>query len=147
MIDREKVNKVIDVLERLSEDSAHAEIQADGSIQLIVFPKNWWASGSPWTDDRRHEVLALCTPLVGRLDKQESNGNIGYRGEKDGLEVRLNYVEKCKIVGYKTVTKMVKKEIARPPEYEEVEEEERVAITDCDIRTGRFKEDDIEVPA
>ena len=148
MIDREKVEKCLAVLDQIPQECAGLEIKADGRLELIVYPKDWLSSSVQWTPERRHEVLALCTPLVGRLEKQESGGNIGYEGEKDGLLVRLNYVDKCKIVGYKTVTKTVKKEIERPePEYETEEVEERVAITDCDIKTGRFKEDDIEVPA
>lgn len=148
MIDREKVEKCLAVLDQIPEESAELRVGAKGGIELTIYPKNWWSSAIQWTSERRHEVLALCTPLVGRLDKEEGGGNIGYKGEKDGLTVRLNYVDKCKIVGYKTVTKTVKKEIERPePEYETEEVEERIAITDCDIRTGKFKRDDIEVTA
>jgi hypothetical protein len=41
----------------------------------------------------------------------------------------------------------MKREIEREPVYEEVEEEVRVPITDCDIRSGKASESDIEVPA
>ena len=146
MIDREKVEKCLAVLDQLPEEQANIEIHSFGKIEMTVYPKHWYLGGKQWSDDRRHEVLALCTPLVGRLDKQEDGGNIGYRGEKDDLTVRLNYVDKCKIVGHKTVTKTVKREI-KPAEYEEVEETVEVAISDCDIRTGKFSESDIEVPA
>ena len=134
MIDREKVLKCLDILQTLPDDDVTIQI-THKNVSLRIYPKNWY------------EVLALVTPLVGRLDKLEERGNIGYKGEKDGLSVNLNYVDKCKIVGYKTVTKTVKKEIEREPEYEIEEITERVAISDCDIRTGKFKETDIEVPA
>ena len=147
MIDREKVNKFLDVMDQLADEEVSLEITQDGKIDLRVYPKYWYFSGKQWSDDRRHEVLALCTPLVGRLNKEVSGTTIGYHGEKDDARVRLNYVDQCKIMGYKTVTKTVQKEVERPVEYETEEVEERVTITDCDIRTGKFSESDIEVPA
>jgi hypothetical protein len=145
MINREQVGKFLDALEVLKNESASLQIEQDGMIHMTVYPKEWW-SGKKWTDEKRHDVLSLLTPLVGRLDKQVSGTDIGYSGKKDNVTIHLNYVDQCKILGYKTVTKTVKKEIERPEpvEYEEVEEEQRIAITDCGIREGKFSESDIE---
>lgn len=147
MIDRSRVEKCLGVMDQLSEESVDLTIQETGDMSLVVYPKNWWSDAVQWTDEKRHGVLALLTPLVGRLDKKVDGTTIGYTGEKDGISIRINYADKCKIVGYKTTTKTVRKEIERPTEFEEVEEEVRVPITDCDIRSGKFSKDDIEVPA
>lgn len=149
MIDREKIEKAIQALETLQNvDKDYTKLTIrKNDLQFDIYTNDWWKSGTHWTDEERHANLGLLTPLVGKLEKKESDKNIGYAGEKDGISVNVNYVDQCKILGYKTVTKTVKKEIEREPEYEEVEEEQQIAITDCDIRTGRFKEDDIEVTA
>ena len=147
MIDRDQVEKCLAVLDQISEESVDVRIYGDGKVELTIYPKNWWLNAIQWTDQKRHEVLALVTPLVGKMEKQVDGTTIGYTGEKDNLKIRMNYVDKCKIVGYKTVTKTIKKEVEREPEYETTEEEVRVPITDCDIRTGKFSKDDIEVPA
>lgn len=144
MIDRNQIRLFLDVLERLQEEDAKVTIDQGGKIDLTVYPKEYWRDGQHWGDEKRHEMLALITPLVGRLDKHVDGRNIGYRGEKENVTIRLAYVDQCRILGYKTVTKTVKKEIDRVPEYEEVEEEQRVAITDCDIRQGKYSENDIE---
>lgn len=145
MLDREKINKFLNAMDNMPEEDASLSIQ-EGKISLQVFPKNWW-SGARWKEEKRHKMLALLTPLVGKLEKEEDGGNIGYRGESEGVSIRLAYIEKCKILGYKTVKKTVKKEIEREPEYETEEVEERVAITDCDVKQGRYKEEEIEVTA
>lgn len=147
MIDREKVNKFLDVMDQLNTEQLSLTIDNDTHLSLSVYPRNWYLDGVQWTDDKRHEVLGLCTPLVGRLDKKVDGTTIGYRGEKDGDQVRLSYVDRCKIVGYKTVKKTVRKEVEREPEYETEEVEEQVPITDCDIRTGKFAKEDVEVLA
>lgn len=147
MLDRQKINQLLDVLETLSEEDATLQITGGGKIDLRVYPLYWWHTGVQWPEEKRHKILALLTPFVGKLTKEVDGQTIGYRGEKDNLAIRLNYVDKCKVVGYKTVTKTVKKEVEREPEYVEEEVEERIAITDCAIREGKFSESDIEVPA
>jgi len=147
MINRDDVEKCLIVLEKLANESADMTISSSGHIELEIYPKNWYYSAVQWSDEKRHEVLSLVTPLVGRMEKQVDGTNIGYRGEKEKLTIRMNYVDKCKVLGYKKVTKTVQKEIEREPEYETVEEEIQVPITDCDIRQGKFKEEDIEVEA
>ena len=144
MINREQVEKCLAVMDALPDDDVELSINSK-IIELKVYPKNWYYAEKPWTDEKRHEVLGIVTPLVGKLDKVVDGGNIGYKGEKDGLSIRMNYVDKCKIVGYKTVTKTVRKEVEKEPEYVTEEVEQRIAITDCDIRTGKFSQDDIEV--
>ena len=146
MIDREKIGKFLDIMEYLLEEDATLSIRQDGKLTLNVYPKNWW-SGNFWDENKRHKMLGLITPLVGKLEKQIDGRNIGYSGESEGISIRLSYIDKCKIVGYKTVKKTVREEIEREPEYEEKEVEEQVAITDCEIRQGKYSEDDIEVPA
>lgn len=147
MINREQINKFLDVLEQLPDDEVTLEIHQSGTIEFKVYPKHWWQAGENWTEEKRHKVLAICTPLVGKLEKHVEGRNIGYTGSKDNASVKLCYVDQCKVVGYKTVKKTVKREVERPVEFEEVEEEETVAITDCDIRQGRYSESDVEVPA
>ena len=146
MINREQVEKCLVVMDALPDDDVELSINSK-SIELKVYPKNWYYAEKQWTDEKRHEVLGIVTPLVGKLTKVVDGGSIGYKGEKDGLSIRMNYVDKCKILGYKTVTKTVRKEVEKEPEYVTEEVETRVAITDCDIRTGKFSETDIEVSA
>jgi hypothetical protein len=146
MIDREQVAKFIDALDALQEESATLELTQEGKITFRVYPKEWWAD-KKWSEEKRHQYLSLLTPLVGKLEKKLDGKNIGYAGDKDNVSIRLNYVDQCKILGYKVATKTVRKEVEREPEYEEVVEEVRTAITDCDIRSGKFSESDIEVTA
>lgn len=144
-MNRIQINQLIDVLEQLKEEDADLQITSKGLLTLKVFPDGWWMTGNEWPDEKRHKILALLTPFVGKLNKEVDGTHIGYCGEKDNLYIRLSYVDKCKIVGYKTVTKTVKKEVEREPEYIEEEMTEQVPITDCAIREGKFSEDDIEV--
>ena len=146
-LNREKINAVLDVVEQLTEENLTVSITGNGNIDVRLYPKNWWASGCEWPEEKRHKILAMATPLVGKLNKEVDGMHIGYRGEKEGISIRMNYVDKCKVMGYKTVTKTVKKEIERDPEYEVEEVEERIPITDCDLRQGKFSEEDIEVKA
>lgn len=151
MINRELLNAVIDKLDVIGVNNEVSLTMNNDSkdkytIGVSIYPRNWW-SGYVWTDEERHAALALMTPLVGKLTKEETNGSIGYEGAADGVTVSLNRVQACKILGYKIVKKTVKKEIEKPVEYEEVEEEERIAITDCDVKQGRASESDVEVPA
>ena len=145
MIDREQVLKLLDVMDALEKESATLEIKPQ-SVSLRVYPAEWWGSGKQWTDEQRHQYLALVTPLVGKMEKVADSGNIGYYGKKENLEIKLNYVDKCKVIGYKTVKKTVEREIV-PAEYETVIEEFQEPITDCDVRSGKESPDDIEVPA
>lgn len=147
MIDREKINKLLDAMELLAEEKVSLTIENDGDIGFSVYPKNWWTDGEKWDDAKRHKVLGLVTPFVGKMEKRLNGTDIGYTGQKDHLTIRLNYVDQCKIVGYKTVTKKVQKEIEKPVEFEEVEETTQIPITDCEIRQGKFSESDIEIPA
>lgn len=145
MIDRQKINKVLDCVYKYSEtENLSISISPSGDISVSIYPKGWWNEGTHWSDEKRHEVLASVTPLVGKMEKHISDRNIGYSGSKDGISIRLDYINQCKILGYKTIKKTVQKEIERKPEYETEEVEERVAITDCDLRQGKFKESDIE---
>lgn len=146
MIDRERIEKCLKVIDELSEESIELMVSGNGAINLRIYPKGW-IYDHKWSDEKRHQVLALVTTLVGKMEKQVDGINIGYKGDKDNLSIRLNYVDQCKVVGYKTVTKTIRKEIEREPEYETEEVEQRIPITDYDIRTGKFKEDDIEVTA
>jgi hypothetical protein len=147
MINREEVKAVLDVMENLTDEDVTIEILGTGKIYIRLYPKNWWSHGSEWPEEKRHKILAMVTPLVGKLNKEVDGTHIGYKGEKGNIAIRMNYVDKCKVLGYKTVTKTVKEEVEREPEYVEKEVEERIAITDCDIRQGKFSEDDIEVTA
>lgn len=144
MIDREKVEQCLKILDQLPEESADIHVYANGSIDIKIYPKNWYMDGNAWSDEKRHQVLSLVTPLFGKLEKHVSGRDIGYTGKKDNVSITMQYVDKCKILGYKTVTKTVKKEVEREPEYQEEEVEERIPITDCDIRAGKYSEDDIE---
>lgn len=146
-MNRDQINKFLDVMDHLTEEEATLTIYQNGKINLSVYPKNWYQSGNHWSEEKRHSMLSLITPLVGKLVKHISDRNIGYSGENENVTVRLCYIDQCKIVGYKKVTKTVRREIERPTEYEEEEVTENIPITDCDIRVGKFKEDDIEVPA
>lgn len=146
MINREKVAQFLDVMDQLTEESADFKIDQDGKFELVVYPQGWW-SGKFWSEEKRHRLLALITPLIGKLEKVVDGRNIGYRGNNETTSIRLSYIDQCKILGYRTVTKTVRKEVEREPEYEEVEEETRVAITDCDIRAGKATEDQIEIRA
>lgn len=146
MINREELNKVLDVMDKLTDEDATLTIYQNSKMSLVVYPQRWiW--GNVWDETKRHAMLALITPLIGKLEKKVDGTSIGYFGENETISIRLSYVDKCKVVGYKTVTKTVKKEVERDPEYIEEEVEERVAITDCDLRAGKFQEDDIEVRA
>jgi hypothetical protein len=147
MINREELTKMLDAFEKLENEDAELSITSKGKILLRVYPLNWWSRGSEWPEEKRHSILALLTPFVGKMEKTIEGTTIGYKGEKDNISIRMNYVDKCKVVGYKIVTKTVKKEVERDPEYVEEEVEQRVAITDCDLRAGKFQEDDIEVRA
>lgn len=142
LIDRDKLNKILDArdsLERIA--SVDIEIYPGGDFRLWVTPMTYLA---PMSEEERHKVLAALTPLVGKIERKDETD---YQGTGNGITVDLHRATTCKILGYKTVTKKFRKEIERQPEYEVVEEEVRVAITDCDVKAGRAKEDEIEVPA
>lgn len=143
MLDREKLNRVIDAYESIVEISdPDISINAQGEIKLTVWPKSWVREP---TDDERHTLVNTLTPLVGKMDKQISGTSIGFAGSADGISVSIYRADVCKVVGYKT--KITKKPKVIEVEDEFVEEEERIAITDCDIKAGKFSEADIEVPA
>lgn len=140
MIDRNKVEKGVKVLEALLE----LEIKTD--LEIYTDHRDWrlWAwcpDGMP--EDVRRKAIAIVTPLVG---KTELSGN-DWQGDGNGFVVYLNRANACKILGYKKETKLVKKEIQKEPEYKEVEEEVQIPITDCDVKNGKFSKEDIEVPA
>jgi hypothetical protein len=145
MIDREKLNKVLDAVEALTDPvEATITVTGYGDITINVYPKDFWETG--WTEEQRHKNLAAMTPLVGRLEKVVSGTDIGYKGEANGIFIRLNYVDSCKILGYRTEKKIVRKEVPVEVTYEDVEEEVRVPVTDCEIRSGTATMEDIEIP-
>lgn len=140
MIDREKLEKAVQVVESLDD----LGIKID--LEIYSDNRNWrfWAwcqEGMP--EDTRRKMIAICTPLVGKMELSGQD----WEGSGNGFVVYLNRANACKIVGYKTTVKKVKREIEREPEYEEVEEEVKIPITDCDLKAGKFSESDIEVPA
>jgi hypothetical protein len=141
MIDRVKVNALLDVVEKLEKEDAFLNITGR-AIALTVYPCNWW-DGATWSKERRHEVLSIVTPIVGKMEKEESNGLIGYSGKKDEVRIYLYRVSACTILGYKKEIKKIKKEIVAA-QYEEVCEEVETPITDCDILKGKFAETDID---
>lgn len=142
MIDRERVIKCFDANEAIlalnPKLDVHIDIRNTRSCNLWVFCPT---EGLP--DDLRQEIIAILTPLVGNMVIDGRD----WRGNHDGLSIYFMHAQACKILGYKKVVRTVKRKIERDPEYEEVEQEQRVPITDCDVKAGRFKEDEIEVPA
>lgn len=145
MIDREKLNKLLDARDALEGIvKVEVTIYESGNFRLWVTPMSYYAG---MTEDERHKTLAILTPLIGKLEMQLEGTDKWFRGEMEGLSITVAYADKCKVIGYKTITKTVKKEIEKPVEYEEVEEEVRVPITDCDIRQGKYSDSDIEVTA
>lgn len=144
MINREKLNRIVDALEQIDDKlDGYFTVYKNGSIYMTVDPKSF---GDVLTEDLRHRTLAMLTPIVGKMEKTELyNGNIGYRGASEAIIVTLNHAEACKIIGYKVVSKRKPKLVEVPGEFEETKE--RVAITDCDIKQGRTKEEELEVPA
>lgn len=151
MIDREKLNKILDARDSL-EGIINVEVTcyASGGFRVWV-SKDW---GKELSEENRHKTLAILTPLVGRMEKQVSGTDISYSGELGNVNVYLSNVDKCKIVGWKKVVKSVAKtavkEVVQEQEVETgdfEEQEELVPITDCEIRMGKASESDIEVPA
>lgn len=126
----------MDALTELKIESS-ADVKTDADWQVWA----WCPVGLE--EERRRKIIAALTPLVGKMNLSGES----WVGEGNGICVRAYQAQACKILGYKTVTKTVRKEIKRDPEYEEVEEEVSVPITDCDVKSGRFTESDIEVPA
>lgn len=152
MIDREKVAKVMDAVDSISEITRPSfSVNSGGSILISVWPASW---GENLSDENRHKVLAALTPLVGRLDKKVDGTTIDYKGSGNDISINIYRIDSCKIVGYKkTVARVAKKEMRTVEKEEEVEtgeyeeEEKLVPITDCQIREGKASESDIEVPA
>jgi len=153
MINMEKLLKVVDAMNALPDMSVTLTLESSGAMNVSCWVKEYW-SGAVLTEERRHEVLAILTPLVGKMEKEVNGTAIGYAGARDDLRINLNRIDKCTIVGYKKVTKRVPKMETRVvKEEKEVEtgefeeEEELKPITDCEIRMGKASESDIEVPA
>jgi hypothetical protein len=152
MIDREKVSKVMDAMDAISEITRpNFTVNSDGTISMGVWPATW---GDNLSDENRHKILGVLTPLVGRLDKKVDGTTIDYKGWGNGISISVYRIDSCKIVGYKkTVERVAKKETRVVKKEEEVEtgefeeEEKLVPITDCQIREGKASESDIEVPA
>lgn len=142
MIDRVQLNKILDARDAL-EGVVKVDIQIypEGNFRLWVTSEKSWET---FAEDARHKALAVLTPLVGKI---EHFSDTDWRGEANDTTVYLSNASACKIVGYKKEKRVVQKEIEKPKEYEEVEEEVQVAITDCDIKQGRATADQIEVPA
>jgi hypothetical protein len=139
MIDREKLEKValtIDALEVI-------DIRATCDIKSNATWDFWAWCPRGLEDEKRRKIIAIITPLVGEMRLTGEH----WRGEGNGISAMAYEAQACKIVGYKTVKKIVRKEIEREPEYEEVEEERQIPITDCDLKAGKFSKEDIEVNA
>lgn len=145
----------IKVIEAVSEANNYCDAQVtfygDGRINIYASPKNW---GSTLEEYARHKVLGLLTPLVGKLSKRNQDTQIHYEGADGNTKVEIRRADTCKIVGYKKRIRLIAKvEIKTVKKEEEVEtgeyeeQEELIAITDCQIREGSAHEDDIEVPA
>lgn len=151
MIDREKLSKIVDAMEKLDDFDVGLSVNGSGRMSLTIYVKGWWSGTRP-TEERRHQVLALVTPLVGKMEKEVDGTDIGYKGQADNLSININRIDKCTILGYKKVTKRVPKTTTKMVE-EEVEtgefedEEELLPITDCQVRMGQASESDVEVPA
>lgn len=139
MIDRERLTKVADAMDALTE----LGIRSTVDVKTEEYTWNFWA----WCpigmeENLRRKVIAIMTRLVGKMEIQDSN----WYGIKEGeIDAMAYQAQACKIVGYKKETKMVKKEIEHETKYEEVEEEVSIPVTDCDIKSGKFSLSDIEV--
>jgi len=140
MIDRQKLEKIVNVIDSLTGLGLRTscDIKSDSGIWYF-----WVYCERGMEETLRRKMIALCTTLVGRMEVTGES----WTGEGNGISVYANNAQACKILGYKKVTKMVKEEIAREPQYLEVEKEVDVPITDCDIKSGKFTEKDIEVRA
>lgn len=139
MINRERLEKVAQAIDALT------EIGIRGTCDIK--PENLWSFWA-WCpigmeDEKRRKVIAIVTPLVGKMRLSGEH----WKGKNEAIEVLAYQAQACKIVGYKTQIEKVRKEIEREPEYEEVEEEVRIPISDCDIKAGKYSEEDVEVPA
>ena len=145
MIEREKLNKILDAKDLL-EGICKVEITIydSGDFRLWVTPLSHICG---MTEEERHKVLAVLTPIVGKLTMTLNGMDKWFNGEANGISITVCNADKCKILGYRTETRTVKKEIPVEVTYEEVEEEVQVPITDCDIRAGKATEEQLEVSA
>jgi len=140
LINREKLNRILTLVESNPNIRADLDIQApSGRMRLWI----WRINSAPFNEQERHEVLAQFTPLVGRVDKKRDLGDIDFVGSCEDLEIRINCAEACTIVGYKIRRKQKPKMVAVEGEYEE--DIERVPVTDCDIKSGKYSAEDLEV--
>jgi hypothetical protein len=139
MLNRDRLEKVAQAMDDLQEIGiwTSCDLKSDSAWSFWA----WCEAGME--EEKRRKVIAIMTRLVGKMmlsgDHWKGNGN--------GIDALAYQAQACKILGHKRVTKMVKKEVEREPEYEEVEQEFLEPITDCDIKAGRYSEEDIEVPA
>ena len=139
MINRDRLEKVAEAIDSLGELGIRGTCDIKPDAQWSFWA--WCPAGME--EERRRKVIAIVTPLVGKMRVSGDH----WRGENEAIDAIAYKAQACKIVGYKTERKIVKREIARDPEYEDVEEEVRIPITDCDLKAGKFSEEDIEVTA
>ena len=139
MIDREQLEKVAQAMDAISELGIQSSCDVKSNYKWSLYA--WCDVNIEATKCRK--LVAIMTPLVGKMTLQDGS----WKGEGDAFEVCAYQAQVCKIVGYKIEKKMVKKEIEREPEFEEVEEAVKIPITDCDIKQGKFTEADVEVSA
>ncbi len=145
-MNRQKLDQILDVKESL-EGIVEVEVTIYPSGRLRV-----WASPPSYyeklTEEQRHKVIAALTPLTGKMEVELHERDKWWKGETKDVNVTFYRADECKIIGYRKVKKTVKKEVIIKEaeiEYETVEEEVDEPITDCDVRTGKSMEDDIEV--
>lgn len=140
MIDKNQVIKCIDAINEILELNAGLRpdltIKADSRFTLWIFGPE---EGLP--DDLRQKAVAILTRLTGKMELSGRD----WEGKNEEICTYFPHAQACKVIGYKKVVRTVRREIEREPEYEEVEEEQEVPITDCDIKAGRASEADIEV--
>lgn len=144
MIDRKLLDKVMNAVEAVSLDAyAQVTLHSSGNIKIWLWPIG--GSNTILPTEARHRILAVMTTLVGKMEKkQDLSSDIDFVGKTDTLSIRINRVDVCKIVGYK-ITKKIQPKMIDSGEMEEIVEKK--AISDCDIKSGKFSEKDIEVPA
>jgi hypothetical protein len=141
MIDRKEIIRYANLISDL------IEVNADLRPELTVSKSGvrlWlWGPSEGIPDKDRQKAIALLTPFVGKMEAHERD----WEGHQGGVDIFFPHANLCRVVGYKTVKKIVRREKEREPEYEEVEETQQIPITDCDLRANRFSGSDIEVSA
>lgn len=138
-MDYEKIRQLINALEKVSVVRFYLDVLGN-EIRLAIFPKEYIFS-----EEERHQIVAAMTPFVGRMEKKQDIGiDIDFHGRSDDLDIRINRVEACKILGYK-IERKTRPKMIDSGETEIIES--RKTITSCDLEKGRFAMADVEEPA